>query len=61
MAAGIMLRRKVGDTVAAGDVLCTVYGNDKDKTAKAADEALKAYIIGAGSGENPELIKNIIR
>ena len=61
MAAGIMLRRKVGDTVAAGDVLCTVYGNDKDKTAKAADEALKAYTISEGSGEKPELIKNIIR
>ena len=60
MAAGIMLDKKVGDEVRVGDLLCTVFGNDKEKTEAGAREAFAAYTIGSDKPEKTVLIKEII-
>jgi pyrimidine-nucleoside phosphorylase len=60
MAAGILLERKTGDEAAAGDLLCTVFGNDKTRVQAGAKEAREAYRIGPERPEKPELIKEII-
>ncbi len=58
---GIVLSKKVGDRVNAGDVLATLYANDE----KRLDEAVKrfecVYHIGPKAPERPVLIKDIIR
>ncbi|MGX8774784.1 MAG: pyrimidine-nucleoside phosphorylase [Bacillota bacterium] len=60
MAAGILLEKKTGDEIAAGDLLCTVFGNDKTKAQAGAREARGAYTIGPERPEKPELIKEVI-
>lgn len=42
-AVGIMLHRKVGDVVSAGDPLCTVYANDRNRL-RAATDRIQAAI-----------------
>ena len=60
MSAGILLEKKTGDEVHTGDLLCTVFGNDKAKAETGAEEALKAYSIGEERPEESALIKEII-
>ena len=60
MAAGIYLNKKVGDAVAAGEKLATVYGNDQNKVKAAADELAKAYIIENEVPEKRTLIHKVI-
>ena len=60
MAAGILLEKKTGDEVAVGDLLCTVYGNNREKVEAGAREAHKAYSIGSEKPEKRELIKEVI-
>jgi len=60
MSAGIYMHKKVGDKIAAGDILATVYGNDLAKVEIAAAELLKAFHISGTKPETPELIKKII-
>ena len=60
MSAGILLAKKTGDAVQAGDLLCTVFGNDKAKAEAGAKEAQKAYAIGPDRPEKPALIKEVI-
>ena len=60
LSAGIVLRKKVGEPVATGDVLATVYGVNQEKVDAGAREAAKAFAI---HGERPELqplIKKVI-
>lgn len=60
MAAGIYLDKKVGDAVAEGELLATVYGNDEEKVRAAGEELKKAYTIGNKCPEKQPLIHNII-
>ena len=60
MSAGIVLAKKTGDEVKAGDLLCTVYGNDEAKAQAGATEAQKAYTIGPDRPEILVLIKEVI-
>jgi pyrimidine-nucleoside phosphorylase len=60
LSAGIVLSKKVGDYVKQGDLLATVYGNDRSKVLKGAEEAEKAFRIQASEIEKMELIKKII-
>jgi len=60
MSAGIILMKKTGDEVRAGDLLCTVYGDNEAKAKAGAEEAHKAYSIGPDKPEQPALIKEII-
>ncbi|MDO4395877.1 MAG: pyrimidine-nucleoside phosphorylase [Clostridia bacterium] len=60
LSAGIYLHKKVGDRVAAGDVLATVYGNDQDKLAIGAAEAMRAFVIGDDAPEKEALVKEVL-
>src|SRR6478736_710816 len=46
-AVGIMVHKKVGDAVSAGEALCTVYYNSAERLASAAPLIEKSYTIGA--------------
>lgn len=60
LAAGILLNKKVGDSVQEGDVLASFYGNDESKLKNAVAEAEKAFEISETQVERPKLIKKII-
>lgn len=60
LSAGIVLRHKCGDEVRRGDILCTLYGNDPEKTERAAGEAAEAFAIDQIRPEPRLLIKKII-
>ena len=60
LSAGIVLNKKVGDAVEAGELLATFYGRDEKKVAGAVKEAADAFRIGAESVQPPQLIKRII-
>jgi len=61
MAAGVILGKKVGDKVSAGDILATVYGSDADKVETGAAEMRKAFQVGRDVPQREELIKKIIQ
>ena len=61
LSAGILLGKKVGDAVLPGDVLATVYGNDRGKVEKAAAEVIKAFETGREKPRKSPLIKEIIK
>jgi pyrimidine-nucleoside phosphorylase len=48
-AVGIMVHKKVGDAVSAGEPLCTVYYNSVERLAAAAPLIEKSYTIGAAA------------
>lgn len=58
--AGIFVEKKVGDKVSAGDVLLTIYGNDKAKLEVAHKEAKDAFVITSQKPEIPKLLKQIV-
>ncbi|QAT43018.1 pyrimidine-nucleoside phosphorylase [Aminipila luticellarii] len=60
LSAGIYLHKKVGDTVAEGDVLAVIYGTDAEKVARSAEEAEKAFVFSKEKPKKEELIKKII-
>jgi len=60
MAAGIVLHKKVGDPVAVGEALGTVYGNDLSKVERGAIELAKAFRFSLEVPGKPDLIKKII-
>ena len=60
LSAGIVLNRKCGDEVAKGDILCTLFGNDKEKIKRASQEAAEAFVIDKNRPKKRDLIKRII-
>ncbi|MBC1529723.1 pyrimidine-nucleoside phosphorylase [Listeria booriae] len=58
LAVGIMLRKKVGDKVEAGEPLVTIYANKED--VKAAEEKIYANIKVSNHADAPKLIHTII-
>ena len=60
MAAGIILRKKVGDKIAPGEVLATVYGNDGEKVETGAYDMKNAFHFSEKAPKKDELIKKII-
>jgi pyrimidine-nucleoside phosphorylase len=61
LSAGIVLAKKVGDSVAKGELLATVYGNDQNKVDAGATEAVKAFRIQIEKPEESALIKKVIK
>lgn len=57
LSSGIVFSKKCGDRVEAGECLATLYGNDRDKVALAADGLKDAITIG----KEPSIIRPIIR
>lgn len=58
--AGIVVRRKPGDAVKAGDELAIVFSGDEEKLTAAAEIAGKSYKIGDMRPERVMLVKAII-
>jgi pyrimidine-nucleoside phosphorylase len=61
LSAGIMLYKKVGDSVQKGDLLATVYGNDQARVDKGAQEAAAAFLIQDSQPEENALVKRVIQ
>ncbi len=57
---GLVLAKKQGDKVAFGDVLATIYANDKEKLAEAKMRLREAYVITSEESERRRLIQTII-
>ena len=61
-AVGIVLHRKVGDRVAAGEPLCTVHANSEARAARATQLLLGSYqITHAPAIEKQTLVHRVIR
>ncbi|MEE1330059.1 MAG: hypothetical protein U0K18_02470, partial [Acutalibacteraceae bacterium] len=58
--AGIVLNKKYGDYVNAGEPIAIVYGK-KEKLDDAADELLNAYSFGDKKPENRPIIYKTVR
>ena len=56
LSVGIVLRKKMGDHVTAGESLATIYYNDEEKCKQAGERLLKAYTIQENKPEISEII-----
>lgn len=61
LGAGIIVYKKVGDQVKAGDVLAKIYSSDKVKLQAAADRVAAAYTIKGTPPEKLPLIYGIVK
>jgi pyrimidine-nucleoside phosphorylase len=61
LSAGIVLNKKVGDSVQKGDLLATVFGNDQSRADQGAKEAAKAFLIQDARPEASDLVKKVIQ
>lgn len=59
--AGIVLRKKTGDRVSDGDVIATLYTNNRDKLSPAAEKFISALRFEAASPEEKPLIFKTIK
>ena len=61
-AVGIVLHRKVGDPIAAGEPLCTIHSNSEMRTARATRLLVESYQIAhAPPIEKKPLVHRVIR
>lgn len=60
LSVGLVLHKKVGDTVRKGDSLATIYANDQAKLDAARERFLQAYTIDGNPVEKKPLIKGIV-
>lgn len=58
---GVLLRRKVGDRVAAGELLATVFARDAAAAARVSERVRSAFAIGDVDVAAPPLILEFIR
>lgn len=61
LSVGMVLHKKVGDFVQAGESLATIYANDRDKLEVAKERFLKAYHFDKRQPEKLPFIKDVIR
>ena len=61
LSVGIILKKKIADTVSAGECLATVHGNDAGKVQKAVSMIKNAYEISKEPVEKASVIKKLIR
>lgn len=61
LSVGLVLHKKVGDSVRTGEALATVYANDRNKLNAAKERFLQAYHFADGPVEEASLIKGIVR
>jgi pyrimidine-nucleoside phosphorylase len=60
-AVGIVLHRKLGDAVAAGEPLCTVHANSEARAARAIELLQKSYLITDTAPPKKKLVHRVIR
>jgi len=59
-AVGIVLHKKVGDAVAAGEPLCTIFYNDETRAAQAEKLLPQSYTIGEFRPAASKLVRGVI-
>ena len=60
-AVGIMVHKKLGDKVSAGEALCTVHYNSAERLEQAKPLILGSYTIEArGTAKIPQLVGQVI-
>lgn len=59
LAVGLILHKKIGDPVEAGDVLATIYADDKD--VQEVISKIKENIVIGGQAKKPKLIHEVIQ
>ncbi len=60
LSVGIVLKKKNGDAVKAGDTLAIIYGNDNEKIAHARELISRAYEIGENPVEKLPVVRKYI-
>lgn len=60
LSVGVILNKKVGEYVAAGEKLAEIHAANEEAAAKAAESLIKCYTLTAQPVEQPTLIKQII-
>ncbi|WP_055665453.1 pyrimidine-nucleoside phosphorylase [Desnuesiella massiliensis] len=60
LAVGVVLRKKIGDYVKAGESIATIHANDMDKKKSSEEIILKAYGFSDEEIKAPKLIKGIV-
>ena len=61
LSVGIVLKKKVGDKVEAGESLGTIHASSMEKAQEAADLLRKCYTLVPDAIEKPKFIKGIVR
>ncbi len=61
LSVGILLHKKRGDMVRAGDTLATIYANDMEKAKEAYGKIVRAYEIGPDPAGEVPMVRGIIR
>lgn len=61
LSVGLILHKKVGDSVKPGESLATIHANDRDKLNAAKERFLNAYHFSVDAVTVPEFIKGIVR
>lgn len=61
LAVGLVLHKKVGDWVSAGEALATAYANDRDRLGAVKERFLHAYHFSDQPVQSTELIKGIVQ
>ena len=61
LSVGVVLHKKVGDAVKAGESLATIHASGMEKAKEAAQMLLGCYEFSAGPVKRPVLIKQILR
>ncbi len=60
LSVGVLIRKKVGDYVKAGETLATLYANDREKADEAAKRIIGAYEFTDEKSEVRPLIKGVV-
>lgn len=60
LSVGILLKKKVGDRVCAGDTLAVIYANDENKLKEATERLKAAYFISSEPVSKHKIILNIM-
>jgi pyrimidine-nucleoside phosphorylase len=60
-AVGIVVHKKIGDKVAAGEALCTIHCHSDAQAARAKELLLSSYVIGMAPPHKPALVHRVIR
>lgn len=61
LSVGIVLEKKVGDKVNAGDVLAWLHANDSEKLKAAKERLLSAYTIGKNQKDGGKVIIGVVK
>ena len=60
LSVGLVLRKKVGDYVNAGESLAVIHANDPEKLRQAKERVCNTYHFSEESVERPAFIKAVI-